>query len=345
MSLGRVPPSSWAEPVDGRQNFPVQARLVPQHRGALTVLPSDLTALVFSNLLWFLLTLCLGSVLVTRPYRAEHAGQGGRGTAPYPVADEGRPADDEFADQRLAPLPPVEWSDATLPPRRSSVWPRPLTRPVRRASGPARHRRPRPAYETALTQAAAVAIAVVMAGAGIGLGLHLTSDGHTSAVPPGGLAADTFAMTAPPVITRPHITRRPRAADSRPDRLQAARAQLAATLIMIRFLGHDLGAGHDGRSLLPSLTRKAARLRAEIVRMEHRRRGAGRQRGRSGSRRSRNLLQLAVARPLIAPRSRRLRSGKRPAARQRWPTPRRSSVSPTCGAGRVRTGSTARDWS
>ena len=39
------------------------------------MLPSDLTAIVFSNLLWFLLTLCLGTVLVTRPYRPEHAGQ------------------------------------------------------------------------------------------------------------------------------------------------------------------------------------------------------------------------------------------------------------------------------
>jgi hypothetical protein len=97
---------------------------------------------------------------------------------------------DALAGERLAPLPPVDWSTATLPPRRSSVWPRPLTRLVsaglppraastvasvpagsrralvRRASGPARHRRPRPAArQKALAQLAAVAIAVVMAGA------------------------------------------------------------------------------------------------------------------------------------------------------------------------------------
>ncbi len=45
------------------------------------MLPSDLTAIVFSNLLWFLLTLCLGSVLVTRPYRLERAGQARHGAA------------------------------------------------------------------------------------------------------------------------------------------------------------------------------------------------------------------------------------------------------------------------
>jgi cell wall-associated NlpC family hydrolase len=390
------------------------------------VLPSDLTAIVFSNLLWFLLTLCLGSVLVTRPSRPERAGQARRGLLParlvpawqsrvkaaetrqtfrcgaalaspragrlcrssahqhdwaasgprgapgrsqnarslastgaavaestgaavaetepltfrvsdylvlsdYPVAGEELAAGDEFAaddvvavsgetiarapadalaGERLAPLPPVDWSTATPPPRRSSVWPRPLTRLVpaglppraasivasvpagsgralvRRASGPARHRRPRPAArEKALAQVAAVAIAVVMAGAGTGLGLHMASGGgHASAVPPGGLAASIFAGTAPPAITKPttlHVTTRAhttshhaRPADSRfvtlRDRLQAVQAQLAATLNLIGFLGHDVGAGNNGRLLLPSLTRKAARLRVEIVRMEQR---------------------------------------------------------------------------
>jgi cell wall-associated NlpC family hydrolase len=371
------------------------------------VLPSDLTVIVFSNLLWFLLTLCLGSVLVTRPFRPERAGQarvkaaetgralrcgaalaspragrlcrsaahrhdraasGSRGAfgasghvagdalaadeptvdeefgaghafrvsdylvlSDYPVTGEELAADDEFAvddvvavsgetmarepadalaGERLAPLPLVDWSAATLPPRRSSVWPRPLTRLVpaglppraanlvasvpvgsgralaRRASGPARHRRPRPAArEKALAQVAAVAIAVVMAGAGTGLGLHMASGGgHASAIPPGGLAADIFAGTAPPFITKPatpHVTTRAyttlhhaRPADSRPltprGRLQAAKAQLAATLNEIRFLGRDAGAGNDGRLLLPSLARKAARLRVEIARMEQR---------------------------------------------------------------------------
>ena len=46
------------------------------------MLPSDLTVIVFSNLLWFLLTLCLGSVLVTRPSRPERAGQARRGLPP-----------------------------------------------------------------------------------------------------------------------------------------------------------------------------------------------------------------------------------------------------------------------
>jgi len=314
------------------------------------VLPSDLTAIVFSNLLWFLLTLCLGSVLVTRPYRPERAGQARHGAADadteplthlvspadpagalalgesaagedfgvaegfrvsdylvlsdYPLDDEELAAGDEFADdfirvtgetiagdpadalvvEPLAALSPVGWSDATLSPRRSSAWPRSLTRLVaagsghslaRRTSGPARHRRPRPAYEKALAQAAAVAIAVVMAGAGIGLGLRMTSSGHTSAVSPGSLAADTFAGTAPPVITRPRVTTRARTATYHPRR-QTAQAQLAATLNMIRFLGHDMGGGKDGQLLLPSLTRKAARLRAEIARTEHRHRGAAR---------------------------------------------------------------------
>jgi len=50
-------------------------RLVPPHRGALhrAALRPDRHRLL--EPLWFLLTLCLGTVLVTRPYRPEHAGQ------------------------------------------------------------------------------------------------------------------------------------------------------------------------------------------------------------------------------------------------------------------------------
>lgn len=77
------------------------------------MLPSDLTALVFSNLLWFLLTLCIGSLLVTRPYRPEHAGQGQCGTASGSRGAHARsqsPADksaaDEIVVQPLAALPP-----------------------------------------------------------------------------------------------------------------------------------------------------------------------------------------------------------------------------------------------
>jgi cell wall-associated NlpC family hydrolase len=47
-----------------------QVRLVPRIEEP-PVLPSDLTAIVFTNLLWFLLTLCLGSVLVTRMSRGQ----------------------------------------------------------------------------------------------------------------------------------------------------------------------------------------------------------------------------------------------------------------------------------
>ncbi len=199
------------------------------------MLPSDLTALVFSNLLWFLLTLCIGSHLVTRPYRPEHAGQGRRGTASGSLGAHGRSvsaadklAADELVVEPLAALPPVDWSADTLPSRRPSVWPRSLTRLVpaglsapatevavsvpagaarslmRHVSGSARHRRPRPAREKLLAQAAAVAIGVVMAGAAIGLGLHMASGGgHASAILRGGLAAKVSAGTAPPVITGP----------------------------------------------------------------------------------------------------------------------------------------------
>jgi cell wall-associated NlpC family hydrolase len=118
-----------------------------------------------------------------------------------------------------------------------------------------------------------VAIAVIMAGAGIGLGLHMTSGGgHASAAPPGGLAADIFPPTAPPVITRPHVTtwaRTAHLASSTPrDHRRAVQAQLAATLNEIRFLGHDMSAGDE--RLLPALNHQAARLRAEIVRLDQR---------------------------------------------------------------------------
>jgi cell wall-associated NlpC family hydrolase len=314
------------------------------------VLRSDLTAIVFSNLLWFLLTLCLGSVLVTRQSRPERDAPARRGllslrlasaswsrAAPgrwpdalslaatgasaaeelaadeefatghafrvsdylvlsdYPLGDEELAADDDFADDvitvsgatmardrpdavasgRLAPLPLAGWSDTDWTGRA----------PARRAPGPARHRRPRPARGKALAQAAAVAIAVVIVGAGAGLGLRLASGGgHAPAAQPaGGLAGDVFAGTAPPAITQP-VTRRVMSPDhttwlahlagSGPGtlrgRLHGARAQLAATLNMIRFLGHDMGAGNDARLVLPALTRQAAMLRAEIARIEQR---------------------------------------------------------------------------
>jgi hypothetical protein len=93
------------------------------------VLPSDLTAL-FSNLLWSLPTLCIGSDLVTRPYRPEHAGQGKRGTASgsrgaharsQSAADKS--AADELVVEPLAALPPVDWSADTLPSRRRRFRP------------------------------------------------------------------------------------------------------------------------------------------------------------------------------------------------------------------------------
>ena len=109
------------------------------------MLPSDLTALVFSNLLWFLLTLCIGSLLVTRPYRPEHAGQGRRGTASGSRAAHGRSvsaadesAADELVVEPLAALPPVDWSADTLPSRRPSVWLRPLARAITLRSSPLR---------------------------------------------------------------------------------------------------------------------------------------------------------------------------------------------------------------
>jgi len=346
------------------------------------VLPSDLTAIVFSNLLWFLLTLCLGSVLVTRPYRRGVA-SGSRGAharsrhdrslastgaaddetepltfvaspadlnPPYFSADEpatdedfgsGEPfrvsdylvlsdypltgeeladgdvfADDVVAvygdpvardlpDERLAALPPVDWAADTLPPQSASLWPRPLTQqgpadlPPRAALVRARHRRPRPARDKTLAQVAAVAIAVIITGTGIGLGLHMTSGGgHDAAARPGAVAADIFPATAPPVITRPHIATRARAArhharlaSSRFVTLRghrrAVQAQLAATLNEISFLGHDLSAGGDGR-LLPSLNRRVARLRAEIARLDQ----------RLGTASQRKLAERAPARPI-----------------------------------------------
>jgi hypothetical protein len=298
------------------------------------VLPSDLTALVFSNLLWFLLTLCLGSVLVTRPYRRERVARavgeefmGGIGhgacdvlaadepaldeefgvgnafrvsdylvLSDYPVEGEELAAGDELADdvssvtnetiardlaetvviEPLAPLP------AVMPPRASDIVAPGLAtsgRSLPRRSGPARHRRPRPAVgEKVRARAAAVAIAAVMVGGGTGLGLHVAGGGHTPAVPTGAFAANIFSGTGPPAIRKPTTPQvaphhaRLASARSVPlrDRLQAARAQLAATLSMSRFLGHDMGMGSDGRLLLRTLTRKATWLRAEIVRMEQR---------------------------------------------------------------------------
>ena len=152
----------------------------------------------------------------------------------YSVAGEELAASDEFADDvvavcgdsvaldpagalgagRLAPLLAVDWAADTLPLWRSSVWPRPLTQlaSAPRSSGPARHRRPRPAREKTLAQVAAAVIAVVMAGAGIGLGLHVSGGGgHAAMVAPVGLAAGIFPGTAPPAIARPHIATRARA--------------------------------------------------------------------------------------------------------------------------------------
>ena len=327
------------------------------------MLPSDLTAIVFTNLLWFLLTLCLGSVLVTRSsrgqtaearpaaHRRDRAAAGSRGApgrsritwslastgtagdavtadelaldenlegrqavrvsdylvlSDYLVGDEelatedelaaddvvavgGEPAAPDPADavagEQLAPLPATLWHADTLSPRRSPILAESGEGPARKTSGPARHRRPRsaPVRAKVLTQVAAVAMGVVMAAAGTGLGLHLAGGGH-AAVPPGGLAADIMPGVVPPAITKPtsrRVTTRTAAArhPSRPAgsrsatpraRLQAARAELAATLNMISVLGHDPAARTGGRPLLPSLTRTAARLRIEIARIERR---------------------------------------------------------------------------
>ena len=314
------------------------------------MLPADLTAIVYSNLLWFLLTLCLGSVLVTRrparrpavtarqPSRCaaamaspragrcrssvrghdrvstrerydEPAAEGARAAgADFPVGDEGAVPDRArfLADEPPAPLPAAEWPAPAPTARRRVAWTRPLTpltpvdmpAPASLTSAPPlawagsaltprtrpapRHARPRPAVRYgALARAAAIVLAVVMVG-GAGMGLRAARAGaHAPVANAAGLAATDLAGTAPPGSIRPasphpQARTRTQAHRTRPavlsaatpsDRLRAARAELAATLSVIRLLGHDTAADRDGRLLLPSLTRKAGRLQAEIARI------------------------------------------------------------------------------